>query len=402
MPGRIGSESPVSDLEIPLFSLRHGNAAGLASAVYNLVAGFTSLQKSISLPFTTADRLDPGFVSWAQRDQHQRIRFRKFPAIPGGMATRFAEELIYANLAHDSNRVLYPNYFLPPQLVVRDEVRSVIIHDCQYRSFPQYFSAKKRWWLDRQFSRALSHADHIFLISEFERSQIARFFGDSFAERCHVTYNSIDWDRYERGVATGRAVAMAEQPYILSVGHQYPHKNTLKLIQAFLTLGDRYKDVRIIVVGKLAGDVTRFVDNELSQRDRARITLSGFISDADLGRLYRQARLFVLASSYEGFGMPAVEAMGFGVPVLVTEGTSLPEVTLGKAVYCADSSPVDQWAEAIGHCLDHPKAPEYYSSAAAVVRQNYAPAAVATRFLTALGLESQWMQEADRVVWPGR
>jgi glycosyltransferase involved in cell wall biosynthesis len=367
------------DLEIPLFSIRRGFAAGLASAIYNLIAGLTALKKTIGLPYTAKQRLNPEFISL--EESNNLVAFCKYPMIPGGMATRFVEEVIYANMPHKSAHILYPNYFMPLQLLKGRAKVSVIIHDCQHHVFPGFFSSQKRLWLDANFRKTLRHADCVFLISEFERGQIARFYGESLADRCCVIYNAIDWRRYDEGVVSSWALQAGMRPYILCVGHQYPHKNTLKVAKAYLKLLDRNEDLDLIIVGRISDEVKLFVENSVPERIRHKIVLAGHISDADVGHFYKHARLFVSASSYEGFGMPAVEAMGFAVPVLVTHTASLPEVTLGKATYCEDGGSAEVWAEAISHCLEHTRTPNEYQVLAEEVRKRYAPAIIAAALL---------------------
>ena len=367
------------NLEIPMFAIRNGSGSGLASSIYNLVRGLAALGKKVRLPYTTKHRLDAQFVSWSETNEY--VEFRKCPAVPGGVQTRFVEEFLYANMRKKGAQVLYPNYFMPPELFRRNDAISVIIHDCQHRMFPNYFSSRKRRWLDLNFHRSLKRADHVFLISEFEKSQIARYYGESLANRCSVIYNSIDWSRYECGTPSEDVLKMTSKPYILSVAHQYPHKNTLKLIKSYLNLSERYADFDLILVGTPSNEVSEFLDSCVPEKQRQKIILAGFVSDADLGRLYRYARLFVLASSYEGFGMPAVEAAGFAVPVLVTNGTALPEVTLGRAAYCADDASPQAWAEAISQHLDHKRSAEEYRTLADAVRKRFAPTAVATALL---------------------
>lgn len=369
----------VFDFEIPIFSVRRGVASGLASVVYNLLVGLTDLNKKVSIPYTTEERLRKEFLPWYTASDN--VRFYKYPMIQGGMAARFAEEVIYANMRHRSTRILYPNYFLPPHLRNRNDEVSVIVHDCQHRFFPQFFSKRKRMWLDFNFRRTLRNADRIFLISEFEKSQIAKYYGARLADRCRVLYNAIDWNRYNKGEVSTQALKLQDAPYIITVGHQGPHKNTVKVIKAYLKLSERYADFRLVVVGPITAPVREFFESIDPEELKSKVILTGFVSDADLGYLYKHASLFVLASAYEGFGMPAVEAMGFGIPTLVADGTALPEVTLGKADYCAADASEEIWAEAMCQCLEHRKDDSEYQSLAEKVRQRYSPASVARRLL---------------------
>lgn len=359
----------IMKLEVPLFNLRKGMAAGLASAVYNLIRGSVEGGRNLVLPYGKRDRLHNDFNEWS--NSIPNLAFEKYPAFPGGMPSRFVEESVYALMKKSGDPSLYTNYFLPRGA---RGGKYVIIHDCQHREFPEFTSRKKRLWLDREFLHALNYSDRVFLISEFERGQIAKYYGEKYAERCEVIYNGIDWARYGEPIASpSRVVA----PYVLSVAHQYPHKNTLKIVEAFRSGNTRLCDYRLVLVGRISDEVKRVVENIEDPRIRSRICLTGFISDADLGALYRGADLFVLPSAYEGFGMPAVEAMGFGVPVLVADSSSLPEVTLGKANYCdADGSP-SLWAEAMVAALLNPKPKEFLEEVAELVRSRYAPARVA-------------------------
>jgi glycosyltransferase involved in cell wall biosynthesis len=369
-------------VQIPLFSLRHGTAAGLESAVLNLIAGLTQIGTPVRLPFASAERLSPEFLIWA--DQQRSVAFQKYPFIKGGMWTRFIEEAIFYNRVHSDGPILFPNYFLPPTFKRHSFSSFCCIHDCQHRVFPQFFSAKKSLWLDLNFKHSLTKAARVLLISEFERNQIARFYGEPCARNCTVVYNSVDWARYTRGDASPRIKSLSEKQYILSVSHQYAHKNTVTIIDAFALLAADFPDLHLILVGRESqnvGDRIGAIDNG-SVRDR--IVSTGFIADADLGRLYEQCQLFVLASEYEGFGMPVVEAMGFGVPVIVTDGSSLPEVTLGKAHYVASRSSAAVWADAIGQQLRSHRDEANLQQNAALVRTRFSPETVAKAVLTCL------------------
>lgn len=370
------------DIEIPLFAMRRGYAAGLNSALFNLIIGLARLGRTVSLPYTREDRLESNLVAWIRRGG--KASLRRCPAVPGGMSSRFAEETIYAQLPHRGRAVLYPNYFLPPGAGRQGEEVSVIVHDCQHRSLPEYFSRSKRAWLDWNFARTLRKADHVFLISEFEKSQIARFFGENLAERGKVIYNPVDWDRYDRGEVSERAVQLSAEPYILTVAHQYPHKNTVKAVRAFLRLAEKRVDIKLVLVGRESDEAKHYVA-ALNPALRSRVHFLGFVSDADLGHFYRHAALFVLASSYEGFGLPAVEAMGFGIPVLVTRGSSLPEVTMENANYCDDSASEEEWAEAMAAILEAPKPAGECEELARKIRSRYKSTAVAATMLMEMG-----------------
>jgi glycosyltransferase involved in cell wall biosynthesis len=369
-------------VQVPLFCLRHGTAAGLESSVSNLIAGIVQTGTSVRLPISSFNRLNPEFSHWAQRQPN--VVFKEYPLIKGGTWTRFVEETIFYNMQTVRDPIIFPNYFLPPAVGGQSSSLFSYIHDCQHRIFPQFFSSKKRFWLDLNFKRTLNNAARVFLISEFERLQIARFFGDKRARNCTVVYNPVNWDRYTRGDASQDIISLSEKYFMLSVSHQYVHKHSEKIVDAFALIADKFPDLHLVLVGRESKNVSDRIHAISDARVRRRIFLTGFIKDPDLGRLYMKCRLFVLASEYEGFGMPAVEAMGFGVPVIVTNGSSLPEVTMGNALYVEPGSEASDWADAIVQQLRGRRDEQHLSQAAAAVRARFQPMTVANSVLNCI------------------
>jgi len=369
-------------VRVPLFCLRHGTAAGLESSLANLIAGMVQAGTSVSLPVSSIARLNPEFADWVKRQPN--AVFKQYPRIPGGTWTRFVEETLYYNLETSPDPIIFPNYFLPPAVRRRSTPVYAYIHDCQHRVFPQYFSKRKRRWLDLNFQRTLNIAARVFLISEFERAQIARFFGEQAAANCIVVYNPIDWEKYTRGSASPGIVSISERRFILSVSHQYVHKNSEKIVDAYALLARSNPDLHLVLVGQASKNVADRIGAIGDAGVRNRILLTGFIRDSDLGHLYSKCQMFVLASEYEGFGMSAVEAMGFGVPVMVTDTSSLPEVTLRKATYMATNANAAEWADAIGQQLRASRDMEHLTAAAAAVRAKYQPLAIANSVLKCL------------------
>jgi glycosyltransferase involved in cell wall biosynthesis len=363
------------NVQIPLFCVRHGQAAGLESAVSNLISGIVQTGARAALPYASLQRLNPEFVRWAETQP--LIHLEKFPCVDGGMWTRFVEETAYYNIVKSRDPVIFPNYFIPPGVPGRRAPAFTYIHDCQHRVFPQYFSQRKRLWLDWIFQRSLRRAARVFLISEFEKGQLARFYGDDSIARCTVVYNPVDWNRYSLGAVSEANRTLSEKRFILSVSHQYPHKNTATVVEAFVSIAAKFPDLHLVLVGRGSKAVTDRISAVDDASVRARISLTGFIRDADLGHLYKNCQAFVLASEYEGFGMPAVEAMGFAVPVIVTNGSSLPEITMGRGIYVEPNSPAGTWAETIAQQLRASRAHQHLADSAAAVRGRYQPAAIA-------------------------
>jgi glycosyltransferase involved in cell wall biosynthesis len=359
-------------LDISLHAIRHGRIGGVESAVYNLVRGLHDCGQPLLLTCGDVGHLSPEFLAWSKR---AGLHPQESTAFGSRISARFLEEMAFS-LVQNSDTVLYPNYFLPP-MSRRNVKKAVIIHDYQYRFIPENFSRNKRLWLEANYRHTLKHADHVFFISEYEMSQAARFHGDAWMDRASVVYNAIDWSRYD---GAPPSTSSLERPYILSVAHQHQHKNVEKLIQAMALPHGPCSDLDLVLVGTPSPRVKMAADALLGDR-RNRVIFTGFVSDAVLGSLYRNAAAFALASYYEGFGMPAVEAMGFGLNTVVSNSTALPDVTLQLADYVSPEAPPEEWAEHLSVAARACAPPEAIASS---IRARYAPVNVARRVLDAL------------------
>jgi glycosyltransferase involved in cell wall biosynthesis len=194
-------------------------------------------------------------------------------------------------------------------------------------------------WLTR---RALGHAGRIMAVSNFTRNELVRRHGIP-ADRISVIYNAID-DRLSRGHATDadrQLIAERYQvnyPFLLYAGSIKPHKNVGRIIEAFSALKgelekqDQYPDLKLIIIGDELSkqpDLRRTVVRSGMQND---VRFLGFVPVDVLRIFYDSAKIFVFPSLYEGFGLPPLEAMAHGTPVVTSKVTSLPEVVGNAAV----------------------------------------------------------------------
>ena len=138
--------------------------------------------------------------------------------------------------------------------------------------------------------------------------------------------------------------------YILAFGSTEPRKNNVRLIQAFNILPNSISDVHLVIIGKEWRGL-KFDDGLL----HGKIILTGYVPDEDIPYLYKNAELVAFPSLYEGFGLPVLEAMTYGVPVVTSNGSSLPEVG-GDAVAYVDPNDVSAIASAIKNILDDKEA----------------------------------------------
>ena len=182
-------------------------------------------------------------------------------------------------------------------------------------------------------SHAIKKSRKIIAVSEFTKNDIIDSFGAN-PEKISVTYEAadaaVDLSKRESSEIVLEKFKI-KQPYILYVGNAYPHKNIGGLIRAFKIIKD--KNLSLVLVGK-EDYFYRRVKKEAEKEDAlAGVNFTGFVSDEELAALYRNARLYCFPSFYEGFGLPPLEAMTYGVPVVSSDRSCLPEILKDSAEY---------------------------------------------------------------------
>ena len=191
---------------------------------------------------------------------------------------------------------------------------------------PQFsFSSKKEEWLWRAKVRlALAQADTILTISQYSKRSIMEWFHVP-SERISVMQLAAS-PRFHRG-----DYEPPNSPFALYVGGISPNKNLTMLIQAFARSGARRQGAQLLLVGDYLSDGFKGNYAELQWlvaelEVGSQVVFTGFVPDAELCRLYNTCTVFVMPSLDEGFGLPAIEAMACGRPVIVSSGNSLEEV----------------------------------------------------------------------------
>ncbi len=236
----------------------------------------------------------------------------------------------------------------------------VSVHDVSFLEHPEYFTRIRARQLQWTVSRTVRRAARILTGTEFSRSSILKVYGDLEEDQVVVVPNAAasEFRPISREAATAvvRDRFGIPEPFILSVGDLQPRKNHVGLIKAFARLVRAYPQLKHRLV--LAGKPTWFADRvHEAARDSGvldRIQFCGFVSDPDLLQLYNACDLFVFPSFYEGFGLPALEAMACGRAVSCSRTTSLPEVVDGAAILFDPYSP-DEIVRALADLLLDPE-----------------------------------------------
>jgi glycosyltransferase involved in cell wall biosynthesis len=227
----------------------------------------------------------------------------------------------------------------------------VIIHDMTPFIIPDSFLAPHGLYQRRYFRHAARRADHILTVSENSKQDICRLL-EVKPERVTVMplaaeLPSITDQAVDLSITDGR-------PYLLYVGAIHPRKNVKRLVQAFSKLQEAgYPDHLLVIVGQQRWMSKEILNSDAYLSASDRIIFAGRITDTELAALYSGCDAFVYPSIYEGFGLPVLEAMAYGAPVLTSNISSLPEVA-GDAALLVDPYETDDILEGICKLIDSP------------------------------------------------
>ena len=208
----------------------------------------------------------------------------------------------------------------------------VTIHDAAVMAAPSGYSLAYRLWHKKICRKMARTAEHIFTNSNFSKSEIVKWYGGT-PEKITVTYlGSEHFSRLETDATAMTRFGLSGQ-YVLAVSSHNPNKNFHRVVQAMCRLET---DTPLVIAG--AQDRRVYRGSE-TLPDGVRVL--GYVSDPELKTLYENAACFVFASLYEGFGLPPLEAMASGCPVVVSRAASLPELFDRAAFFCDPYDPED-------------------------------------------------------------
>lgn len=244
-------------------------------------------------------------------------------------------------LFHSPDFVLPPVYGAIPTLLT--------VHDLSFEYYPETFTVSLVNYLKRVVPWSVRRASHILADSQATKRDLVRLY-QTPEEKITVLYSGVD-ERFQPVKSDDdlqdlrSRYELGDAPYIFTVSTLQPRKNHMMLIRAFRSVVSDIEHNLVIAGGKgwLYDEMSVEIER-LNLGDRVRFT--GFVQDEDLPGLYRAASCFVFPSLYEGFGLPILEAMACGTPVIASDASSLPEVS-GEAALQLSPSDENAWAAAL-------------------------------------------------------
>ena len=261
--------------------------------------------------------------------------------------------VLLSYLLHVSQDRLFPGVdifhatdHLLPRLA---RTRSVLtLHDITYHLYPQTHAARNRWFLALMMPRFLHAASALIADSQSTRRDVARLY--RFDEsRIRVIHAGVSARFQPTNVDAVRAIRQKyglPARFVLYVGTIEPRKNLTTLLEAYRLFKDAEPGHGLVIAGKKGWRCSAFFRRLHELGLEGQVIFPGFVPDEDLPALYSAADLLAFPSLYEGFGLPILEAMACGTPVLCSGTSSLPEVA-GDAAILLDPHDVGAWVEAM-------------------------------------------------------
>lgn len=248
-----------------------------------------------------------------------------------------------------------PDFVLPP---VANQIPTLLtVHDLSFVHYPNVYPKPLVTYLNTVVPWSVGRATHILADSVATKQDLGQFWKVP-DEKVTVLYSGVH-ERFQPVTDEGKLTAvrqkyqLGDQPYIFTVGTVQPRKNYQMLIRAFKPIAENWLHNLYIAGGKgwLYDDMLAEIEQQGLQE---RVKFIGFVADDDLPALYSAATLYVFPSLYEGFGLPLLEAMQCGVPIVTSGASCLPEVAGNAAVQL---SPTDEhaWSATMQQLLADPQ-----------------------------------------------
>lgn len=226
---------------------------------------------------------------------------------------------------------IFFNYAIPPRVYGK---KIVFVHDMAYRAYPETVRKKTRYFLELVLQKSCERADQIITISEFSKREIIKYLKVQ-EEKITVIPLGVDRKRFHAHYHKDQIEKVKEKyglegEYLLYVGTIEPRKNLKRLIEAYAQLPRKVP--KLILAGKKGWFYKEIFQTVEKLGIKKRVKFLGYVADRDVPLLIAGAKCFLFPSLYEGFGLPPLEAMACGVPVVTSNTSAIPEVVGDAAV----------------------------------------------------------------------
>lgn len=327
----------MNDSTILVIDARMINNSGIGRVLRNIIPNLATHFKQIVL---LGDRNTIASFEWYRKE----IKIIQYTGALYGIK----EQIDYIRLIPSCDIFISPHYNAP---IFSWKIKNLVtfFHDVNHLVFKEHLTVAQRVYAAIQYNLASLRSKTIFTISDFSESEIKKHL---FVRPKNLIVPKIGLER--RKIDSKDKVKLVSSKYILFVGNVKPHKNLKRALAAFLKLIESGYNGDFCIVGNRAGFINGadsvLEEAEQNQILREKVIFTGFIQDELLDHYYDSADLLLFPSLYEGFGLPPIEAMMFGCPVVSSNSASMPEVCGDAAVYF-DPYDVDEMYDSMREVL---------------------------------------------------
>lgn len=260
--------------------------------------------------------------------------------LPSRLPSALWEQFTLLRAHGDKDLLFCPSYVIP----FFARCPTFLIHHGSYEGYPQAFSWWKRNKARAAYSLSAKRATAVCTVSEYSKRDMARFYGVK-PETVQVVPEGVDTQRFRpirepERLAQWRAKTFGQDlPFIAYIGKPVERRNLSALIKAFSVL-KKEKNIphKLLIVGADLPGSSPFRNVIMSEGIESHVSILGYVSHQEMPLVYNSADILVYPSSYEGFGMPVLEAMACGTPVIALNNTAFPEFALGVAHLLNDAA----------------------------------------------------------------
>jgi glycosyltransferase involved in cell wall biosynthesis len=253
--------------------------------------------------------------------------------------------------------VIFPNFVKWPLFSRTKSI--VVVYDLSFINFSQYTQPRNLKYMLKFVPTSVKKSDHVVTISNNSRREILEQYKVN-PEKVSIVTPAVDHDRFfprsKKEIEASRHKYKLPRKYILYAGTLEPRKNIQGILQAYGSLSEELlREYALVLAGGKGWKDEKIHEQIRALRSEGKdIKRTGYVPDEDLPQIYSGAAVFVYPSFYEGFGIPPLEAMACGVPVISSDNSSLPEV-VGQAGIMVDANDTNRLAKVISEVLSDKK-----------------------------------------------
>ncbi len=326
---------------------------GIGTYIRNLIAGLSELDQENRYVLFVGQQ---GSLQLSDLPENFRVVVERSPSYSARELVALSWKLfrLRLDLYHSTH------YVLPAVVPCR---AVVTIHDIIHLLYPEFLpSALAFFYAQRMIRRSLSRGDRIIAVSQNTKTDLMDYFKVD-GRKIRVVYSGVT-DSFRQSLTDGEISSWLEQfeirrPYLLFVGNPKPHKNLDNVVKAYARAQQILEfEADLVCVGDREGMEFKIRQRAEQMGLSDRIHLVGHVPEEALPALYQGATLFVFPTLYEGFGLPVIEAMASGVPVITSNTSALREIAEGYG-HLVNPLDVEDIASAIAQCMadqDHRQA----------------------------------------------